>query len=158
MCINVSGSIIVLAPLHLCGSETFMHFIRIDSEQLTEWSERENIGSWPSRVIENIIMVTGMLLRLITCFKESKIFFLITIVLTLFSMCYCFISLFQHIYIAFRKLLCTYKRCWKWCPWTIVSKSWIKSLHTLPVLHFNLWTTEYIETTAHFNSNFDTDN
>jgi hypothetical protein len=35
----------------------------------------------------------------------------------------------------------------------------IKQLHTLPVLHFNRsLTTEYSETTAHFNGNFDTDN
>jgi hypothetical protein len=35
----------------------------------------------------------------------------------------------------------------------------IKQLHTLPVLHFNrCLTTEYSETTAHFNGNFDTDN
>jgi hypothetical protein len=41
----------------------------------------------------------------------------------------------------------------------IVSKNWIKQLHTLPVLHVNrCLTTEYIETTAHFNGNFDTDN
>jgi hypothetical protein len=34
-----------------------------------------------------------------------------------------------------------------------------KQLHTLPVLHFNrCLTTEYSETTAHFNGNFDTDN
>jgi hypothetical protein len=42
---------------------------------------------------------------------------------------------------------------------TIVSKNWIKQLHTLPVLHFNRGlSTEYSETTAHFNGNFDTDN
>jgi hypothetical protein len=42
---------------------------------------------------------------------------------------------------------------------TIVSKNWIKQLHTSPVLHFNLClTTEYIETTANFNGNFHTDN
>jgi hypothetical protein len=42
---------------------------------------------------------------------------------------------------------------------TTVSKNWIKQLHTLPVLHFNhCLTTEYSETTAHFNSKFDTDN
>jgi hypothetical protein len=42
---------------------------------------------------------------------------------------------------------------------TIVSKSWIKQLHTLPVLYFNCClTTEYSKTTAHFNGNFDTDN
>jgi hypothetical protein len=42
---------------------------------------------------------------------------------------------------------------------TIVSENWIKQLHTLPVLHFNpCLTTEYSETTAHFNGNFDTDN
>jgi hypothetical protein len=39
-----------------------------------------------------------------------------------------------------------------------VSKSWIKQLHTLPVLHFNrCLTAECSETTAHFN-NFDIDN
>jgi hypothetical protein len=42
---------------------------------------------------------------------------------------------------------------------TIVSKNWIKQLHTLLVLHFNCClTTECSETTAHFNSNFNTDN
>jgi hypothetical protein len=36
---------------------------------------------------------------------------------------------------------------------------WVKQLRTLPVLHFNCClTTEYSETTAHFNGNFDTDN
>jgi hypothetical protein len=41
----------------------------------------------------------------------------------------------------------------------IVSKNWIKQLNTLPVLHFNrCLTTEYSETTAHFNGNFSTDN
>jgi hypothetical protein len=40
-----------------------------------------------------------------------------------------------------------------------VRKNWIKQLNTLPVLHFNrCLTTEFIETTAHFNGNFDTDN
>jgi hypothetical protein len=40
-----------------------------------------------------------------------------------------------------------------------VSKNWIKQLHTLAVLHFNRCiTTDYSETTAHFNGNFDTDN
>jgi hypothetical protein len=35
----------------------------------------------------------------------------------------------------------------------------IKQLHTLPVLHFNRYlVSEYSETTAHFNDNFDTDN
>jgi hypothetical protein len=32
------------------------------------------------------------------------------------------------IYSAFGKSLCTYKRCWKWCPRTIASKDWIKQL------------------------------
>jgi hypothetical protein len=42
---------------------------------------------------------------------------------------------------------------------TIVSKSWIKQLHTLPVLHFtHCLSTECSETIAHFNGNFDTDN
>jgi hypothetical protein len=37
--------------------------------------------------------------------------------------------------------------------------NWIKQLHTLPVLHFNrCLTTEYSQTTAHCNGNFDTDN
>jgi hypothetical protein len=37
--------------------------------------------------------------------------------------------------------------------------NWIKQLNTLPVLHFNrCLKTEYSETTARFNSNFDTDN
>jgi hypothetical protein len=37
---------------------------------------------------------------------------------------------------------------------------WVKTeLHTLPVLHSNrCLTTEYSETTAHYNGNFDTDN
>jgi hypothetical protein len=35
----------------------------------------------------------------------------------------------------------------------------LTELHTLPVLHFNRYlTTEYNETTEHFNGNFDTDN
>jgi hypothetical protein len=63
------------------------------------------------------------------------------------------------LYSTFGKSLCTYKRCWKWCPGTIVSKNWIKQLHTLPVLQFNrCLTTKYSETTANFNGNFDTDN
>jgi hypothetical protein len=38
-------------------------------------------------------------------------------------------------------------------------KTDLKQLHTLQVLHFNdCLTTEYSETTAHFNGNFDTDN
>jgi hypothetical protein len=42
---------------------------------------------------------------------------------------------------------------------TVVSKNWIKQLHTLPVLRFNrCLTTEYSETKANFNGNFDTDN
>jgi hypothetical protein len=42
---------------------------------------------------------------------------------------------------------------------TIVSKNWVTQLHTLPVLHFNrCLTSEYSETTANFNGNFDTDN
>jgi hypothetical protein len=41
----------------------------------------------------------------------------------------------------------------------MVSKNWIKQLQTLPVLHFNrCLTTEYSETTAHCNGNFDADN
>jgi hypothetical protein len=37
--------------------------------------------------------------------------------------------------------------------------NWIKQLHTLPVLHFNrCLTSEYSETTAHFNGNFYTGN
>jgi hypothetical protein len=54
--------------------------------------------------------------------------------------------------------LCTYKELPS-IERTTMSKNWIKQLHTLPVLHFNhCLTTEYSETTAHFNSNFDTDN
>jgi hypothetical protein len=35
----------------------------------------------------------------------------------------------------------------------------LKQLHSLPVLHFiRCLTTEYSETTAYFNGNFDTDN
>jgi hypothetical protein len=42
---------------------------------------------------------------------------------------------------------------------TIVSKNWIKQLHTLPVFHFNrCLRTQYSETAAYFNGNFDTDN
>jgi hypothetical protein len=41
----------------------------------------------------------------------------------------------------------------------IRSINWIKQLKTLLVLHFNCClTTEYSETTANFNGNFDTDN
>jgi hypothetical protein len=37
--------------------------------------------------------------------------------------------------------------------------NWIKQLNTLPILHFNsCLTSEYSETTAHFNGNLDTDN
>jgi hypothetical protein len=40
-----------------------------------------------------------------------------------------------------------------------MSKNWIKQLHGLPVLHFiRCLTVDYSETTAHFNSNFETDN
>jgi hypothetical protein len=40
-----------------------------------------------------------------------------------------------------------------------MSKNWMRQLHTLPVLHLNrCLTTEYSETTAHYNCNFDTDN
>jgi hypothetical protein len=41
----------------------------------------------------------------------------------------------------------------------MVNKNWIKQLNTLPVLHFDrCLITEYSETTAHFNSQIDTDN
>jgi hypothetical protein len=54
--------------------------------------------------------------------------------------------------------MCTYKRCWKSIERTILSRSLIKQLHTLPVLHFNrCLTTEHSEATAHFNGNFDTE-
>jgi hypothetical protein len=37
--------------------------------------------------------------------------------------------------------------------------NWIIQLHTLPVLYFSrCLTTEYSETTAHLDGNFDTDN
>jgi hypothetical protein len=62
-------------------------------------------------------------------------------------------------YSVFGKSLCTYKRCWEWCPQAPTELNWIKQLHTLPVLHLNRYlTTEYSETTTHFNRNFDTDN
>jgi hypothetical protein len=41
-------------------------------------------------------------------------------------------------YSAFGKLLCTYKMCWKTTEKIIASKNWIKQLHTLTALHFNL--------------------
>jgi hypothetical protein len=63
------------------------------------------------------------------------------------------------LYSVFGKSLCTSTGCWKLGPRNIVSKNWIKQLHTLPVLHFNrCLTTEYSQTTAHFNGNFYTDN
>jgi hypothetical protein len=59
---------------------------------------------------------------------------------------------------AFRKSLCTYKDTYL-IERTIVSKNWIKQLHTSPVLHFDrCLTTEYSETTAHCNGDFGTDN
>jgi hypothetical protein len=62
------------------------------------------------------------------------------------------------LYSVFGKSLCTYKRCSS-IEGTIVSKNLIKKLHTLPVLNFNYClTTEYSETTAHFNGNVDIDN
>jgi hypothetical protein len=70
-----------------------------------------------------------------------------------------FIITAETTYIASGKSLCTYKRCWISFSWTIVSKNWIKQLHTLPVLHLNLCLTPvYSETTPHFNGNFDTHN
>jgi hypothetical protein len=40
-----------------------------------------------------------------------------------------------------------------------LSKNGVKQLHTLPIMNFNrCLPTEYSETTAHFNGNFDTDN
>jgi hypothetical protein len=63
------------------------------------------------------------------------------------------------LYCAFWKSLCTYKRCWKAIERNIVSKTLMKQLHTVLVLHFSrCLTTEYSETTAHFNGSFDTDN
>jgi hypothetical protein len=66
--------------------------------------------------------------------------------------------LFHCLYNALGKSLCTYKRRLS-IERTLVSKNLNKQLHTLPVLHFN-WclTTEYNETKAHFNGNFNTDN
>jgi hypothetical protein len=62
-------------------------------------------------------------------------------------------------YSAFGKSRCTYKRCLEVSERTIVSKNWIKLLHALLVLHFrHCLTTEYSETTSHFNGNFDADN
>jgi hypothetical protein len=67
--------------------------------------------------------------------------------------------MWRDMYSAFGKLLCTYKSCWKSIERTIVSKNVIKLLNTLQILHFkHCLTTEYSETTAHFNGNFDTDN
>jgi hypothetical protein len=66
---------------------------------------------------------------------------------------------FSELYSAFGKSLCIYNRSWIRFSKTIVSKIWIKQLHTLPVLHFSrCLTTEYSKITAHFNGNFDTDN
>jgi hypothetical protein len=43
--------------------------------------------------------------------------------------------------------------------WNNHSNNWIIQLQTLPVLHFNCcFSTEYSETTAQSNGNFDTDN
>jgi hypothetical protein len=42
---------------------------------------------------------------------------------------------------------------------SLYSKPWITQLHTLPVLQLNrCLTTEYSETAAYFNENFDTNN
>jgi hypothetical protein len=42
---------------------------------------------------------------------------------------------------------------------SLYSKNWITQLRTLPVFHFNrCLTTEYSETTAQFNGNFDIEN
>jgi hypothetical protein len=61
------------------------------------------------------------------------------------------------LYNAFGKSLCTCKTRSS-IERTIVSKNWIKQLNSSPVLLFNrCLTTEYSETTAHFNGNFDTD-
>jgi hypothetical protein len=69
------------------------------------------------------------------------------------------INMYDNLYSVFGKSLWTYKRFWKRYQRTIVCKNWIKQLNTLPVLHFNhCLTTEYSETTANFNGNFDTDN
>jgi hypothetical protein len=77
-----------------------------------------------------------------------------------FSLYFLFSPFFPiGIYSAFVKSLCTYERCLKSIERSIVSKTWIKQLHTLPVLHFNrCLTTEYSEKTAHCNGNFGTDN
>jgi hypothetical protein len=62
------------------------------------------------------------------------------------------------IYSALGKSLCTDERYFS-IETTTVSKNCIKQSHTLPVLHFNRYlTTEYSETAAHFNGNFDTGN
>jgi hypothetical protein len=64
----------------------------------------------------------------------------------------------MFMYSSIEKSMCTYKRCSS-IERTIVSKNWIKQLHTLAILRFNrCLTTEYTETTAHFNGNFDIDN
>jgi hypothetical protein len=47
----------------------------------------------------------------------------------------------------------------RWDNWAFEGLNWVKQLNTLPVLHFNrCLTTEYSETTAHCNGNFDADN
>jgi hypothetical protein len=64
-----------------------------------------------------------------------------------------------EIYSEFGKSLCTYKSCWIRFSWTILSKSRLKQLHALPVLHFNrCLTNEYSGRIAHLNDNFDTHN
>jgi hypothetical protein len=45
--------------------------------------------------------------------------------------------LFPNSYTVRSESCCALKRFWICFSWTIVSKSWIKQLHTLPVLHFN---------------------
>jgi hypothetical protein len=52
-----------------------------------------------------------------------------------------------------------YERCWKSTEKPILSKNLIKQLHNLQILHLNrCLATEYSETAAHCNGNFDTDN
>jgi hypothetical protein len=74
---------------------------------------------------------------------------------TTWNLCSSGILLSVDLYSVFGKSLCTYKMCSS-IERNIMSKNWIKQLNTLPVLHFNrCLTTEYSETTAHFNGNSD---
>jgi hypothetical protein len=64
---------------------------------------------------------------------------------------------FKQVAPALNRCICSTRKTRSPIEGTTLSKNWIKQLHTLPVLHFNRFlTTEYSETTANFNGNFDT--